>query len=114
MLLGEEWGKAIDGKQGVPVLPPHLVSTTRCGKSLQRWKARRSIIVRQRDVLLKKYHLGLFLDKARHEDRIDRVNERIDACNRVIDLLEVAQAHEERVDHYEVVRVSRKKKRRRR
>lgn len=104
------WGEAINGKYGVPILPTHLASTTRCGKNIERWQARRAIIIRQRNVLLKKLQLGLGVN-TRLEARVDRCDERIEACNRVIDALVVAEAHpEEPVDHYEVARVAKKKR----
>jgi len=83
------WGSALDGKT-FPILPPHLASTIRCGKNLARWKERRA---------------------SKGERRVDLLNARINGCNKVIDALEVADAHEEFVPKHEIAKLAKRRKR---
>ena len=104
------WGSALDGKT-FPILPPHLASTIRCGKNLARWKERRAILVRQRDITLRRLDLGFYRRASKGERRVDLLNARINGCNKVIDALEVADAHEEFVPKHEIAKLAKRRKR---
>lgn len=112
-LLGSCWGTGLDGVRGVPIIP-RILSTVRCGKSLERWKARRTILVRQRDLTERRVILGL--ETAKTHKAWARQNELIEASNRAIDLLEeaaeVQAAHPEeriRVRFQEVRKVAKRR-----
>ena len=82
---------ACDGAQGHPILPACL-STVRCGRRVERWLARCEILVRQRDLVLRRLELGIHPEPSRAERRLDRLHAAIDACAEAVDLLEVAAA----------------------
>jgi len=88
------WGQALDGVRGSPVMPSHL-TTHRCGRDLQRWQERRVILIRQRDMTLRRLTLGLHPEPPKANRRLNRLNAAINVCNDAIDTLEVALAHPE-------------------
>ena len=73
---------ACDGAQGHPILPACL-STVRCGRRVERWLARCEILVRQRDLVLRRLELGIHPEPSRAERRLDRLHAAIDASDGV-------------------------------